>query len=326
MPSSASFLFAFFFVSLVFAKLLHLYIHLQSITAIDFIVYLPTFLLQDVFLACLARLLLRPRRTIRSFVGYILASILTLIPFGGASSEPGFYYKTGGEIDWIDAGDFVNGEGLNVLVSESSGVLVAALIIIIVSWFTQTLLYRFVGNLISGLGKHIASVAEYLGTKIRPQKHVQHDPKIGGGEEKHSRDEPSWQQRWCFIPSWVLTSTVLVFIGITAIVRPDKPFNHMSTSLPSRIRDSFRTTLVFCASNNEWTLKGLIDKTKWLDPSGDFKGWAPGTDNNKFVKQYRENPPKWLSEPIPAGFLKWDRNRYQNNYKDVGTETRARTH
>ncbi|KAL7755925.1 hypothetical protein ACKLNR_014452 [Fusarium oxysporum f. sp. zingiberi] len=280
MPSSASFLFAFFFVSLVFAKLLHLYIHLQSITAIDFIVYLPTFFLQDVFLACLARLLLRPRRTIPSFVGYILTSILT-----------------------------------------------------------------FVGNLISGLGKHIASVAEYLGTKIRPQKHVQHDPEnveplmerpstgdsasndnrksstsSGGREEKHSRDDPSWQQRWCFIPSWVLTSTVLVFVGITAIVRPDKPFNHMSTSLPSRIRDSFRTTLVFCASNNEWPLKGLIDKTKWLDPSGDFKGWAPGTDNNKFVKQYRENPPKWLSEPIPAGFLKWDRNRYQNNYKDVGTD------
>ncbi|TVY62087.1 hypothetical protein Focb16_v014196 [Fusarium oxysporum f. sp. cubense] len=178
MPSSASFPFAFFFVSLVFAKLLHLYIHLRSITAIDFIVYLPTFFLQDVFLACLARLLLRPRRTIPSFVGYILASILTLITFGGASSELGFYYKTGGEIEWIDAGDFVNGEGLNVLVSESSGVLVAALIIIIVSWFTQTLLYRFVGNLISGLGKHIASVAEYLGTKIRPQKHVQHDPKM----------------------------------------------------------------------------------------------------------------------------------------------------
>ncbi|ENH71377.1 hypothetical protein FOC1_g10006237 [Fusarium oxysporum f. sp. cubense race 1] len=290
MPSSASLLFAFFFVSLVFAKLLHLYIHLQSITAIDFIVYLPTFFLQDVFLACLARLLLRPGRTIPSFVSYILASILTLITFGGASSELGFYYKTGGEIEWIDAGDFVNGEGLNVSVSESSGVLVTALIIIIVSWFTQTLLYS------------------------------------GGGEEKHSRDEPSWQQRWCFIPSWVLTSTVLVFVGITAIVRPDKPFNHMSTSLPSRIRDSFRTTLVFCASNNEWPLKGLIDKTKWLDPSGDFKGWAPGTDNNKFVEQYRENPPKWLSEPIPAGFLKWDRNRYQNNYKDVGTETRARTH
>ncbi|TVY62084.1 hypothetical protein Focb16_v014195 [Fusarium oxysporum f. sp. cubense] len=99
----------------------------------------------------------------------------------------------------------------------------------------------------------------------------------------------------------------------------------MSTSLPSRIRDSFRTALVFCASNNEWPLKGLIDKTKWLDPSGDFKGWAPGTDNNKFVKQYRENPPKWLSEPIPAGFLKWDRNRYQNNYKDGTDDARPNT-
>ncbi|KAH7233746.1 alkaline-phosphatase-like protein [Fusarium redolens] len=287
----------------------------------------------------------------------------SLITFGGASSELGFYYRTGGEIEWSDAGDFVNDEGLSVLVSESSGVLVAALIIIIVSWFTQTMLYSLVGNLVSGLGKRIASgmsptslfvipsspniprVSRYLGAKIRPQKHVQHDPEdvealmerpstgdsasndnrksstsSGGGEEKHSRDSPSWQRRWCFIPSWVLTSTVLVFVGITAIIRPDKPFNHMATSLPSRILDSFRPTLGSCASNNEWPLKELIDKSKWLDPSGDFKGWAPGTDNNKFVKQYRENPPKWLPEPIPAGFLKWDKNRYQNNDKDVGTD------
>lgn len=79
MPSSVSFLFAIFFVSVVFAKLLHLYIHLHSIAAIDFIVYLPTFFLQDVFVIFLGRLLLRRERTIVSFVGYCFGCFLTQV-------------------------------------------------------------------------------------------------------------------------------------------------------------------------------------------------------------------------------------------------------
>ena len=77
MPSSVSYLFSVFFVSLLFAKLLHLYIHIHSIAVIDFIVYLPTFFLQDVFLVLIARLLLRKERTIPSLIGFVLGCILT---------------------------------------------------------------------------------------------------------------------------------------------------------------------------------------------------------------------------------------------------------
>jgi hypothetical protein len=80
-----------------------------------------------------------------------------LISIGAASSELGFYYRTGGEVEWSDAGDYANDEGLKVLLSESHSVLVSALIIIILAWFTQGILYKLVGNLVAGLGKRIAS-------------------------------------------------------------------------------------------------------------------------------------------------------------------------
>lgn len=87
----------------------------------------------------------------------LTAGAYSLITFVAAASELGFHYRTGGEVEWSDAGDFANDEGLNVLISESSSVLVSGLIILIVSWLPQNYLYRVVGNVVTGLGKHIAS-------------------------------------------------------------------------------------------------------------------------------------------------------------------------
>ncbi|KAM0250401.1 hypothetical protein ACHAP5_002200 [Fusarium lateritium] len=337
MASSVSYLFAVFFVSILFAKLLHLYIHIHSIAAIDFVVYLPTFFLQDVFLVLLARVLLRRERTIPSLIGYVLGCIFTLITFVAAASELGFHYRTGGEVEWSDAGDFANDEGLNVLVSESSSVLVSGLIILIVSWLPQNFLYRVVGNVVTGLGKRIASVSRHLRAKIRPKSHQQRDlenvepflqrtnsagslstndratPNEEG--EKESEEDTPKRRRWCaFLPSWVVMTVIFLFIGITTIVRPDQPYNHMASSLPMRLLDSVRPSLGLCASMNDWPLKDLIERPKWKAPEGDFKGWAPSKENNEHIKQYRENPPKWLPDPIPSGFLKWDPERYKDEH------------
>ncbi|SPJ76219.1 uncharacterized protein FTOL_05950 [Fusarium torulosum] len=337
MPSSVSYLFAVFFVSILFAKLLHLYIHIHSIAAIDFVVYLPTFFLQDVFLVLLARVLLRRERTIPSLIGYVLGCIFTLITFVAAASELGFNYRTGGEVEWSDAGDFANDEGLNVLISESSSVLVSGLIILIVSWLPQNFLYRVVGNVVTGLGKRIASVSRHLRAKIRPQTHQQQDLEniepflqrtnsagsistdgratTNEEEEKEPEEDTPKRRRLCaFLPSWLVTTIIFLFIGITTIVRPDQPYNHMASSLPLRLLDSVRPSLGLCASMNDWPLKDLIERPKWIAPKGDFKGWAPSKENNEHIKQYRENPPKWLPNPIPSGFLKWDPERYKDEH------------
>ncbi|KAF4454513.1 hypothetical protein F53441_3017 [Fusarium austroafricanum] len=350
MPSLASYIFAVFFVSLLFTKLLHLYIHIHSIAAIDFIVYLPTFFLQDAFLVVFIRLLLRKERAIPSLIGYVLGCFLTLITFVAAASELGFHYRTGGEVEWGDAGDFANGEGLNVLISESSSVLVSGLIILIVAWLPQNFLYRVFGDVVSGLGKRIASVSRYLRGKIRPYNQTHQDPEnaepflqrvnsagsiadschpspnLSHDDEEKDSEEPTPKRRMCaLIPSWIITSTVFLFIGITYIARPDQPYNHIATSLPYRMLDSFRPSLDaarpslgLCPDTNQWPLTELIEKSKWSNPKGDFKGWAPSKENNKFVKKYRENPPTWLPNPIPSGFLKWDPERYKdkNDRKD----------
>ena len=88
---------------------------------------------------------------------FLTVGAYSVITFAAAASELGFHYRTGGEVEWSDAGDFANDEGLNVLISESSSVVVSALIILIVSWLPQNYLYRTVGNVVSSLGKRIAS-------------------------------------------------------------------------------------------------------------------------------------------------------------------------
>ncbi|KAF4997392.1 hypothetical protein FGRMN_3883 [Fusarium graminum] len=340
MSSSVSYLFSVFFISILFAKLLHLYIHLYSIAAIDFIVYLPTFFLQDVVLVLFARVLLRRERTIPSLVGYVFGCILTAITFVAAASELGFHYRTGGEVGWSDAGDFVNDEGLNVLISESSSVVVSGVIILVVSWLPQNFLYRVVGNAVSGLGKRIASASRFLRTKIRPQSHQQQDlentePFLqrtdsagsvptndrasvnsnNGEEEKGSEETTASQRRLCAcVPSWIITTSILLFVGITTIVRPDQPYNHMASSLPLRMLDSIRPSLGLCASMNDWPLKELIERPRWEDPKDDFKGWAPSKENNDLIKKYRDNPPKWLPNPIPNGFLKWNPEHYKDEH------------
>ncbi|EWG45154.1 hypothetical protein FVEG_15801 [Fusarium verticillioides 7600] len=338
MPSLVSYLFAVFFVSLLFTKLLHLFIHIHSIAVIDFVVYLPTFFLQDFFLVLFARLLLRRERTILSLIGYVLGCFLTLITFVAAASELGFHYRTGGEVEWSDAGDFANDEGLNVLISESSSVIVSGLIILIVAWLPQNYLYRVFGDIVSGIGKRIASVSRYLRGKIRPQTQHQQDPENAEpflqrvnsestvansghsspnlGRDADEKEEELTQKRRCcaFVPSWIINTVVLLFIGITWVARPDQPYNHIASSLPLRLSDSVRPKLGLCASQNEFPLRQLIEKSRWQDPKGNFKGWAPSRENNGLVKKYRENPPAWLPNPIPSGFLKWNPDRYKDEH------------
>jgi hypothetical protein len=70
-----------------------------------------------------------------------------------AASQWGFFYETGGELQWRDAGSFAGDEeGLKVLLSGSSAVLASSVVIIIVAWFAKDLLYRAVGGFACWLG------------------------------------------------------------------------------------------------------------------------------------------------------------------------------
>ena len=145
---------------------------------------------------------------------------------------------------------------------------------------------------------------------------------IHGEEEKSEEGGNTSPDRmatcccYCFLPSWVVVGAVLIFTVITLAVRPAKPYNHMSTTLPLPLLDVFKAKPDFCAeqtrlTENEWPLPALVEKANWKMPKGNFKGWAPGA-NNRLISQYWERIPDWLPDPAPSGFHRWDPSQRHN--------------
>lgn len=127
--------------------------------------------------------------------------------------------------------------------------------------------------------------------------------------------------RSCFpcalLPTWVVKAAVLTFLLVAMAVRPAKPFNSMSVTLPVSLLDVFRARPHFCHDqkrimHNKWPFPSLIAKSRWEDPHGDFKGWAPGPDS-KLVARYRDRIPDWFpTAAVPRGFFRWDPKRFTN--------------
>lgn len=71
----------------------------------------------------------------------------------GASSQLGFFYQTGNEVEWEDAIGFATDkEGMKVLLSGSGAVIVSGLVIVTVAFFAKFWLYRAVGAFLVGVG------------------------------------------------------------------------------------------------------------------------------------------------------------------------------
>ncbi|KAF7553663.1 hypothetical protein G7Z17_g3444 [Cylindrodendrum hubeiense] len=141
------------FVSLAFTKLVHLYIHANSVSAASFIVYLPSFFLPDAVVIFTTRLALRRERGWYSFPICALGCLMTLVILCAASSQLGFFYETGNEIEWEDAGSFAHDtEGMKVLMSGIGPVMASGIVILFVAWFAKAFLYRSVGMLLVGIG------------------------------------------------------------------------------------------------------------------------------------------------------------------------------
>ncbi|KAF4332696.1 hypothetical protein FBEOM_13503, partial [Fusarium beomiforme] len=107
----------------------------------------------------------------------------------------------------------------------------------------------------------------------------------------------------------VLTLAVVLYLALTASLRPSSPYSQMSASLPITMlqmigshTDSQANRYTF--SRNPWPFPQLIHTANWEKPKGYFKGWAPG-DNSILAQMYLDRVPAWLPETLPAGFCKW---------------------
>ncbi|KAI5463529.1 alkaline-phosphatase-like protein [Mariannaea sp. PMI_226] len=321
------FCFSLIFVSLTFTKLVHLSIHISTVPPLAFILYLPSLLLPDVFIIYLSRLALRRKSGAIGVAACTLGCTFAFVLLGAASSQLGFWYKTGNEVQWSDALNYAGDkDGMKILLSGLSTVLTAGLLILVVSWLTKWYLYRAVGTLTVWVGAPVVYLWQvFRGTKARGRYQAQSastspDPYESDSDFDDSDDGDETKEESSLVfgqdrsnatnQTTVLAifAGVLVFLTLTTVLRPSTPYNMMSATLPLAMMEMFKSAPDLCSeqaalSGNRWPFPELINQSKWEYPSGHFKGWAPG--NNEFVQQYRSATPDWLPEILPSGFQKW---------------------
>ncbi|PHH87297.1 hypothetical protein CDD83_9056 [Cordyceps sp. RAO-2017] len=139
------FAFAFAAASILGAKVVHVYAHLDALAASDVVAYGISFFAQDVFLLLSLRLLLDSLshltlRSVRLFVA-ALVSLVILASFFFASISISFFLVTGTELHWRNAGVAGGSGSFGMLLTGlfSLGVVTAA--ILVVAWLAQDLCY-----------------------------------------------------------------------------------------------------------------------------------------------------------------------------------------
>ncbi|KAL6351742.1 hypothetical protein LRP88_14990 [Fusarium phalaenopsidis] len=143
-----SFCFSVIVTSLVLTKLIHLSVHARTVPMVDFGRFLPSLLLPDVAIIGLSRLIMRRSKTAIAKVGRLTGC--------AASSQLGFFYKTGSEFKWTDAQRYARDkDGLKILLNEVDAALAAGLLVATVSWFAGESVYRATGALLAMTGMPI---------------------------------------------------------------------------------------------------------------------------------------------------------------------------
>lgn len=106
-----------------------------------------------------------------------------------------------------------------------------------------------------------------------------------------------------------------VWVLVTLIIRPGDPYNHMSTTVPIHFLDIFLPEPDHCSeqrtiATNKFPYPELINNPEaWLEPNGDFKGWA-GSNVSRAEEYCHRRRPDWLPAEPPRGFLRWDPERW----------------
>jgi len=122
-----------------------------------------------------------------------------------------------------------------------------------------------------------------------------------------------WKEHLHYTMPGFLASTklrIIALLTILYIIRPSKPYNHLSNTLPIQLLEVFDSVsaggchIHYEASHAQWPFPELIDEEHWILPVGEFKGWAPGVAN-EYISGYQNRTPDWLSDIPPDGFYRW---------------------
>ncbi|KAL2370206.1 sulfatase domain-containing protein [Blastomyces gilchristii SLH14081] len=289
------FLFSVLVVALLAAKLLHLFQHARSIPLLRFVVYFPTFFIQDCFVIIVQRLLLNGQsRNLYSILGLSIGAFLTTISLGASAAQFGFYYVTGGELQWDAAGSVASDPAaMRLMLSGIMPVTVSGLAMLLFAWPMTPILYNKTGFWLTSIWKLISPGSWDMLLPIVRVKKI---------EFSHQRVVRLW-------PPCALTT--LCSLTVLQFIRPAVPYDHISATLPVAMSRMLQSNSKGCARNlsqngESFPLPELLVGDHWMMPKDNFKGWAPGKDNF-FIQQYFERARDWIPERLPAGFERWDK-------------------
>lgn len=206
--------------------------------------------------------------------------ILTLV---AASSQIGFFYVTGSEIQWGAAKSFRNDPaGMKLLLSGLQPVLLVAAILTFIAWLATPYLSNVVGGWLS-------AVLDTTG----PEESRLELP-LANIEIPSRKAKP--------IQIWTLCMAAAI-VGLQ-FIRPAVPYDHISGTLAFKILRIFRTQPPKCsrADGQPFPLPHLLEKQFWEAPYGHYKGWTPGL---VYEEDEVNTGPEWLPEVLPPGFWRW---------------------
>ncbi|KAH7187255.1 alkaline-phosphatase-like protein [Fusarium oxysporum] len=296
------------------SKLIHLYTYVGTVPHVALILFLPSVLVPDILVICLSRLFLSRKRTTITYISRLLGCTFSLILLVATAFHATFYYETGTEVTWTNAQRYVRDkDGIRLLLSGSNSAIVCVVLILGISWFSQTYLYQYAGRSLSMLTAPLFRALRIWNMcKRRRGCHSVEDAYDYQSFINSQTDTPRF---------WLLA--IFLYLALTASLRPSSPYSQMSASLPITMlqmiglhTESQANRYTF--SRNPWPFPQLIHTTNWEKPKGYFKGWAPG-DNSILAQMYRDRLPTWLPEAPPAGFCKWLSSNHSNQVdREVG--------
>lgn len=167
---SRKFWYSFLFVSIFFAKVLHLFAHIDSVPVGKLFLWGSTFFVQDIIFLFLAHVLARSyqNRWVRYGASTTLM-VASLVLSVMAAANTSFYFTTGAEIHWRQAGGFNRDPAsINTLLTGLTGLVIVEVIYIVVAAFGTPYLYNSVGAVMHTWGDFFASILRPLKPVCKP--------------------------------------------------------------------------------------------------------------------------------------------------------------
>ncbi|KAH7186607.1 alkaline-phosphatase-like protein [Fusarium oxysporum] len=317
------------------SKLIHLHTYMGTVPHAGLILFLPSVLVPDILVICLSRLFLSRKRTTITYISRLLGCTFSLILLVATAFHVTFHYKTGTEVTWTNAQAYVRDkDGIKLLLSGSNSAIVCVILILGISWFSQTRLYQYAGRSLNMVTAPLLRAPQLWNMcKRRRGCHSVEDTydyqsfinsRTGNSHGKAYLDLPPQANTGSSrrYPK-ILALAIFLYLALTASLRPSSAYSQMSASLPItmlQMIDSHADGQAnrYTFSRDPWPFPQLIHTTNWEKPKGYFKGWAPG-DNSILAQMYRDRLPTWLPEAPPAGFCKWLSSNHSNQVdREVG--------